>query len=74
MLFIDSGLAAVTVTYVLTKKREQASEWRKLKLDHYREFLAALSGIVTRRATPQAHARYADALNSLTRRSHRETL
>src|SRR5580693_4898979 len=27
---------------------------------------AALSGIVRRRATPQAHARYADAVNSLT--------
>ena len=59
------SLTVATVTYLLTKKRDREAEWRKLKLDHYRELIAALSGIVRRRATPQAHARYADAVNSL---------
>jgi hypothetical protein len=55
----------VGLTYSLTKKREREAEWRRLKLDHYREFLLALSGIVENRATRQAHARYADAHNAL---------
>ncbi|HEV3459974.1 MAG TPA: hypothetical protein VHG32_25800 [Thermoanaerobaculia bacterium] len=60
------GLVALPVTYLFSKRREREAEWRKEKLEHYREFLAALSGIVTGRATPQGHARFADAVNSLT--------
>jgi len=59
------GLAAAALTYLLAKRRERDAEWRRLKLDHYREFFLALSGIVEHRASPQAHARFADAHNSL---------
>ena len=59
------ALVAAAVTYVLTKKRDREAEWRKLKLDYYRELVAAISGIVGRRSTPPAQARFADALNNL---------
>lgn len=59
------GLAAAALTYLLSKKRERDAEWRRLKLDHYREFFLAMSGIVEHRASRQAHARFADAHDSL---------
>ncbi|MBT1538363.1 hypothetical protein B7R78_0014950 [Ralstonia solanacearum] len=61
------GLLVAVVTYALTKKREHEADWRKAKLEHYREYVAALSGVVQGRAvTPDAQARYADAVNALT--------
>ncbi|MCO5411106.1 hypothetical protein [Ralstonia mojiangensis] len=61
------GLLVAVVTYVLTKKREHEADWRKAKLEHYREYVAALSAVVQgREITPSAQARYADAVNALT--------
>ncbi|CAJ0688402.1 hypothetical protein [Ralstonia wenshanensis] len=61
------GLLVAVVTYALTKKREHEADWRKAKLEHYREYVAALSGVVQGRAvTADAQARYADAVNALT--------
>ncbi|CAJ0803751.1 hypothetical protein LMG19083_03938 [Ralstonia psammae] len=66
---IAAGLFALlvaVVTYLLTKKREHESEWRKAKLEHYREYVAALSGITEGRSSLAAQARYSDAVNSMT--------
>lgn len=66
---IAAGLFALlvaVVTYLLTKKREHESEWRKAKLEHYREYVAALSGITEGRSSSAAQARYSDAVNSMT--------
>jgi len=63
-----SGSAAVIVaatTYFLTKRREYAIAWRNLKLKHYQEFIAALSGVVGGRVNRETRARYADAGNTL---------
>lgn len=63
-----SGSAAIivaAVTYWLSKRREQETAWRDLKLKHYQEYLAALSSVVGARATPENRARYADAANKL---------
>lgn len=48
------------------RKREHESDWRKAKLEHYREYVAALAGVAQGRSAPTAQARYADAVNSLT--------
>lgn len=41
--------------------------WRKAKLEHYRQYVAALWGMVQGKAiTADAQARYADAVNTLT--------
>ena len=60
--------AALTAgsTYLLTKRREREADWRKMKLDLYKDYVVALSGIVEGRATPEGHIRYVDAVNSLT--------
>ena len=61
-------VAGVTagLTYLFTKLREREADWRKLKLDYYKEYVSALSGIVEGRDTPEGHIRYVDAVNSLT--------
>jgi len=61
-------VAALTAgsTYLLTKRREREADWRKMKLDLYKDYVAALSGIVEGRATPEGHIRYVDAVNNLT--------
>jgi len=63
-----SGVVALTVvslTPALSKRREQEADWRRLKLDQYKAFVIAYSGIVESRATDDAHARYSDAVNTL---------
>jgi hypothetical protein len=59
------ALGGVALTYMATKRREREAEWRRFKIEHYREYIAALSGIIEGRSTPEAHSRYADAANSL---------
>jgi hypothetical protein len=61
------GVAALTAgsTYLLTRRREREADWRKTKLDCYREYIMALSGIVEGHDTPEAHLHYVHAVNSL---------
>ena len=61
---IVAGVGA-GLTYVFTKRREQEIEWRKLKLEHYRAYLTALSGVVSSRSTSENQISYADAVNTL---------
>ncbi|MBF3898327.1 hypothetical protein ACGYV8_25785 [Burkholderia pseudomallei] len=59
-------IVGVVVGVLLTKRREHDADWRKSKLEHYREYMAALSGIVEgRNIEAAAHERYADAVNAL---------
>lgn len=60
-----SAVIVVALTNYFTKRREHAADWRKMKLERYREYILALSGITLERATQEAHAKYADAVNSL---------
>jgi hypothetical protein len=60
-----AALVVAAVSYALSKRREREAEWRKVKLEHYREYIAGLSGIVNERATPTSQARYSDAVNAL---------
>lgn len=62
------AVAATTVavlTYGLTKRKEPETDGRKMKLDLYRAYVLALSGVVRWDRTPEDQAKYADALNSL---------
>jgi hypothetical protein len=70
---IISAVIAITVavltagmTYVLTRKREHEADWRKIKLDLYRTYVVALSGVLRHNRTSENQAKYADAVNSLT--------
>lgn len=60
-----SAIVVAAVTYFLTRKREREAEWRKLKLERYREFVAAFSGITGNAVTPDGRQRFAYAINDL---------
>jgi hypothetical protein len=62
----SAALAAAALSYLFHKRRDRETEWRKLKLEHYKEYVLALSGILDRRSTPDLQARYADAMNLMT--------
>ena len=58
-----ASLAVAAITFWLTKQKEREAEWRQQKLEHYREFLDALSGTVGTDSTPEAQRRWARAAN-----------
>lgn len=60
-----ASLAVAAITFYLTKRKEREAEWRKQKLEHYREFLDALSGVVGSDATPEGQRRWARATNTI---------
>ncbi|MBT0666277.1 hypothetical protein KI809_18355 [Geobacter pelophilus] len=64
---ISAGAAIIVValTNYFAKRREHAADWRKMKLELYREYILALSGVVEERSTAEAQAKYSDAVNSL---------
>jgi len=59
------AMVGVLVTSTLARRREHESGWRQTKLEHYQEFVLALSSIVSGRSTPEAQHRYVDAVNAL---------
>jgi len=62
----SAALAVASLSYFFNKRSEREGQWRKLKLDHYKEYISALSGVVSRRSTAGSQARYADAVNLMT--------
>jgi dsDNA-specific endonuclease/ATPase MutS2 len=65
-LIASSGaLALAGATYWFTKKREREAELRKEKLEHYKDFVASLSGIVSGESTPDGQRAFARACNKL---------
>lgn len=52
-------------SYWFTKKHEREAELRKEKLEHYKDFVASLSGIISGEETPEGHRAFARACNKL---------
>lgn len=63
---VSGAVMTAGLTYFFTKRREREAGWRKMKLDQYKEYVPALSGIVEGRDTPEGQIRYVDAIESLT--------
>jgi hypothetical protein len=59
------ALGVVALSNYYGRKRDHEADWRKLKLEHYKEYLLALSRVVGRNSDATAQRRYADAANSL---------
>lgn len=59
-----AGILASALTFALTKRKEREAEWRKRKLDHYKEFMAALNGLVGR-ASGETRTKLANAANNI---------
>jgi hypothetical protein len=68
---IVAGIAAVAsllgaaASFFFSLRREHAGDWRKVKFEHYREFMTALSSITGSDATPDGHRRFAQASNTI---------
>lgn len=61
-----SGAVIVAGTgYWFTKKREREADLRKEKLEHYKEFVASLSGIIEGEATTEGQRAFSRACNKL---------
>jgi hypothetical protein len=60
------SIVVAVVTYLLTKRKERKADWRKSKLDLYRAYVLALSGVVQWNKTSEDQAKYAEAVNGLT--------
>lgn len=66
LLTAATAITVASLTYHFGKRREREAEWRRLKLDHYKEFVSALSGAAGERAaTPANQVRMSDAFNAM---------
>jgi len=53
------------IGHVLTKSRDRQAEWRKEKLVQYKEYFAALAGVVGSHYNEESSKRYAIAYNTV---------
>lgn len=65
LVAISGAIVLAGATYWFTKKRERDAELRKEKLEHYKEFVASLSGVISGESTPEAQRAFARACNKL---------
>ena len=61
----SGALVLAAASYWFTKRREREAELRKEKLDHYKEFAASLSGIISGEDSPEGQRAFAAACNRL---------
>ena len=60
-----AGLLTAALTYAVTKRREREADWRKLKLEMYRDFTTALAGMAELDATNAVKMQFSVASNAL---------
>jgi hypothetical protein len=64
-LSFAGGIFAIVLTQRGSRKRDHEADWRKMKLEHYKEYVAALSGTVHHPYDSAVQRRYSDAVNSM---------
>jgi hypothetical protein len=60
-----TGIFASALTFFLTKQKEREAEWRKQKLESYKELISALSGIAGAVPPADAKVRFAHIANHI---------
>ena len=61
----SSSVVVAWTTYWFTKKREREAELRKEKLEHYKDFVTSLSGVISGETTPEGQRAPSRASNKL---------
>lgn len=61
----SGAIVLAGASYWFTKKREREAELRKEKLEHYKEFVACLSGVISGESTPDAQRAFSLVCNRL---------
>ncbi|MCF6293120.1 MAG: hypothetical protein L3J04_06985 [Robiginitomaculum sp.] len=70
-LILQSGIPilgsvlVVTIGFLLNQSRERKAEWRKIKLELYRNYIFSLSGTLVGESTSKSQREYAIACNNL---------
>lgn len=65
LIAASGAIVLAGATYWFTKKREGEAELRKEKLEHYKDFVASLSGVISGESTPEEQRAFARACNKL---------
>lgn len=65
MIASSGAIIVAVVTYWFTKKREREAELRKERFEHYKEFIASLSGIIVGESSSEGQRRFSLACNKL---------
>jgi hypothetical protein len=65
LITVIGAVLLAAATYWFTKARERDAEIRKEKLEHYRNFTTAMSGIITDEATDDGKRAFSLACNNL---------
>jgi hypothetical protein len=65
LIAASGAIVLAGATYWFTKKREGEAELRKEKLEHYKDFVASLSGIISGESAPEDQKAFARACNRL---------
>jgi hypothetical protein len=60
-----TSLVGAALSFFFSIRKEREADWRKVKFEHYREFMNSLSSIVGSDASPEGHRRFAQACNTL---------
>lgn len=60
-----AALLVSSLSFAFGRRQQRENDWRKIKLDLYREYVAALSGIIEGRESAEAQKSYSDAANML---------
>jgi hypothetical protein len=61
----SSAVALAGTSYWFTKKREREAELRKEKLEHYKEFVTSLGGVINGESTPDSQRAFSLSCNKL---------
>lgn len=61
----SGAIVLAGASYWFTKQRERAAELRKEKLEHYKDFVASMSGVTTGETTIEGQRAFALACNKL---------
>jgi len=65
LIAVSGAVILAGTTYWFTKKRERDAELRKEKLEHYKDFVASLSSIISGESTSEGQRSFARACNRL---------
>lgn len=62
---MSGAIVIAGASYWFTKKREREAELRKEKLEHYKDFVACLSGVISGEFAPEGQRAFSLACNKL---------
>lgn len=61
----SSAIVVAAVSYLFTKSKERAADWRKWKYEQYKEFVISMSGVLGTDPTQEGRWSFAKACNTL---------